>query len=243
MSRNLAEHPLLGEHIKRAFDIIKDKYGEIHALSAPIAEFIFKGFVEGNGLNIEIGFHGTRKEVLESICNFGMLDPSNVNYKVHNGNVHGKGIYVSPSLQFAQGYDRGCLLVLLYAKGNDECKRTVRNGQDIDADFYIPCRDIVVLRSTSQVLPIFAVSGVSRCNQNGVSHDLEYLYNNISYDPVIMREAIELNSIDENVNVLVIYNMLIREAFKGKLNYDKNSLEEVKKVVANMLTEFDYSDR
>lgn len=235
MARNLSIDDRLGEKVRSAFDMIKGVYSDIYALSAPITEFNFKNFHDCYpDLDIEIGFHGTCKEVLDSICNFGMLDPSNMNYKVRNGNVYGKGIYVSPVLSYAQGYDKGYLLVVLFVRGRIEYK--AKSNEALDGDYHHPCKQIMVLRSTTQVLPIFAAANRGRA----CPHGLDDLYGKITHNQEVMDVAKELNEVDTNVNVLVIYNLLIREL---GINSNSTISDEIKNKIVNLLTEMDYSDR
>lgn len=236
---------ILGEHIRNAYKFILGKYKNITPLISPMSRYLFEQFFntppcgEDNStkLEIEIGYHGTTKEVLDSIVNFGMLDPTSAQYKVRNGNVHGKGVYVSPSLQFAQGYNRGCVLVLLFIRGNACQGKGYSSKDELDSDHYSPCRDIVVLRSTTQVLPIFAASEIGKSDI-----PIEDLFSEIKFDEEVLKVATEINEIDMDVNVLVIYNLLLRELTNPlRPSVDIDNLLVAKEIVVNKISDFDYT--
>lgn len=214
---------------------------QIIALNSPISSLLFLNYLNAYETNkIEIGFHGTRSDVIKSIETYGMLDSNSPKYRVANGNVYGKGIYVSPSIRFASGYARnsGWLLVLLYIRGQIADTNPTCNCE-LNGDYTSPHKDIVVLRSTIQVLPIFAakINAVDKvkCSANSFK-DIEQLFENIKYDESLMNISnIIRETYDANVRAEVVYNLLIREMNGESLT------EEHQAKVAKLISDFDYT--
>lgn len=234
---SLLNDELLGERVKKAYSTLSKKYNNIVPLISPMSQFLFKQFYYSlmidDKSNIEIGYHGTSKLVVDSICTFGMLDPTSEKYKVRNANLYGRGVYVSPNINFASSYGSGpdrCILAVLFIRGL--VKDITASNKDINGDYCNPINDIVVLRSTTQVLPLFAAFNDGKTNE---SKSIEDLYANISYDKELLDIAIEINELDTNVNLLVIYNLLIREIANGL------EKEQAKIIIAGKITDFDYS--
>lgn len=230
-------HESLKEFIVSAYNQLVGMYpkSKIVGLDSPVSELLFINYLSMYESNkVEVGFHGTRPEVVKSIEMYGMLDSNSPKYRVANGNVYGKGIYVSPSLAYASGYGKGCLLSLLYIKGQVKDENP-RQNTELEGDYTNPIESIIVLRSTAQVLPIFMVctTDKSHTNQQASSfEDIENLFD-VEYNQQLMSIANDIREqYDPNVRTKVVYNLLIREM--------KNDMPDTEKVIS-LIRDFDYS--
>ena len=244
---------------------------DISLLRAPYSELLFGRFYEmTKGMRddqkpiIEHGFHGTSPDVLNSILTFGMLDPTSIKYKVKNGNTYGPGVYISTCPKYSRSYARQsggicCMLIVLMIKGCD-IKSADQKGITLETD-NVQAGNIVVLRSTSQVLPVFVCkkllnsfklpsSSISMFTllpgKNGESKPIwkiiEELHEKITFDEGAFSIALDIQqkyiSIvkDESVKISLIYNLILKFA-DGKSITDPSVINQVMET----LMEYDLS--
>jgi hypothetical protein len=153
---------LIEEITKNSLNVFQDdmkrhniRVKNIQWIRTPLMEFIFAGQKDAfNSLGcgeVVTCYHGTKTENMNSISDIGFLDPENPNYKVVNGNVYGKGIYMSKDITYSRGYAKNSLIVTACLPGvNDEHSKN-------------PVNFMLVLNSKSQVLPLF-VAEVTNAN-------------------------------------------------------------------------------
>jgi hypothetical protein len=233
---------------KKAISLAKPE--DIQLLRMPYAEHLFMNFREFcTEKDITIAFHGTSSAVINSIATYGMLDPTSSMYRIKNGNVYGPGVYVSPNYNYSLGYmsiDRnivnrnGCLLVVLAIKGSSG--KSLDKGVTLDSDFSHPHSDIIVLRSTSQVLPLFVCKKIRGktvnvdITMNGFLAELARMQSAIKLDDDILERSCMLQSANEGVKLGIIYNLFMKKIFGKKVDLDVITAE-----VAQMLNDFDFS--
>lgn len=209
-------------------------------LSMPLAEHNFLAFQSYcSNKTIRVCFHGTDKTVLDSITTYGMLDPTNEKYNVRNGNAYGPGVYVSPNYNYSKNYAKGCLLVVLALFGTSDA--SIDKAETLQCDHIVGGSDIVVLRSTSQSLPIFAISTNGRLKNNTVNLSdeeiLKIIYRKraeITFDCDILSMAETMGS-ESGVRADIVYNLLMRELYSGKKDMGVNEVRE-------MLSELDFTE-
>lgn len=254
------------DHVRNAYRTARGlaKLEDIQLLRMPYAEHLFRQFRNfSSNKGIDIVYHGTDAGVLDSIATYGMLDPTSPLYKIKNGNAYGPGIYVSPNSSFSIDYMRssnknstGCLLIMLAVKGtrdvsadggNDGRYTAIADGTTLNCDYYQPNRDIIVLRSTSQVLPIFSCKKITK-NANRDSPiedftiekclaDIAAMQSNISLNEDIVEACLSLQSGgNEDVKLGVIYNL-----FMKKISSSDRPITVIAAEVAQMLNDFDYT--
>jgi len=100
-----------------------------------LAKFIKHGTL--NKGDLEIVYHGTRATVAHSIVQRGLIVGGTKGVPISTGAIHGNGVYCSPSLSTAYGYERGALFICLVRQS--KCKQrgsiyVVPNDDDI-----LPC--------------------------------------------------------------------------------------------------------
>ena len=193
---------------------------KIRPIRGHISEYLFCMFHEycmSENKAIDMAFHGTGGEVADSVQLYGMFDPTFAGYNVKNGNVWGKGVYVSPNINFAKGYARnnGIIIAGLIIKGVTEKEKFVTGHNDLNSDSQV-IGDIIVLRSTSQMLPLFVVPGtcVNTANINNTVYDQSYVDELLTVEPAnveMVNTTKHLKAMFPKVKFGVIYQLLFRK--------------------------------
>lgn len=206
---------------------------KIMPIRGSISEFLFLSFLnyyEDKDSAISIVFHGTDAVIANSIQLYGMFDPTFDNYKVKNGNAWGKGVYVTPNIDFAMPYAKnrgnGIIIAGLAIKGETKTDNLVMGSNDLKSDSQV-IGDIVVLRSTCQMLPLFAVSTKYLAN-NDTSVDENYVDALLTIDPpndAFVEHARHLKTMFPEVKFGVIYQLIIRK--NGDINAVYNDLNDL----------------
>jgi hypothetical protein len=189
---------------------------DIKMLYMPVAEFLFLNFRKYSA-NKKIGvfFHGTNKEVLDSITTYGMLDPTSIKYNIKNGNAYGPGIYLSPNPRFSINYSSGCMIIALALEGVQEL--SIDSSNTLNRDSVTGGADIKVFRSTSQVLPVFYFGNKTlKNNKVNLTDDeimdiIKYKMSEIVFDSNTVAIAQRIKEKDNTVRTSVIYNLLLKE--------------------------------
>lgn len=190
---------------------------------------------------IKIGYHGTSMAVLDSIITNGFLAPYQSDFKVANGQAYGKGVYVSPSIDFSLGYSKGkdrdvnngVFIVTAYTMGITELSGTRKcvSNTELTADSYIGSPQITVLRGASQVIPLFALYN-NQIKDSILVEDSLYTqvpirryYNQYTHDI-----AMDVHQILPNIDIHIIINLVNQHVLKNESN--------IQKIVYNELSEF-----
>ena len=97
-----------------------------------LSKFIANGKLKRGQL--QIVYHGTRSAVAPSICQRGLIVGGTKGVPISTGAAYGNGVYCSPSLSTAYGYERGALFICLVR--SHKCKKSgtiyvVPNDDDI----------------------------------------------------------------------------------------------------------------
>jgi len=241
MFDNINEH-IAPSVLTAITDVCKHvSFSSLRLLRIPLNEFKFTNFYLSNSEHkIEVCYHGTSSKVLDSINTLGMLDPDSELYNVANGNVYGAGVYMSPRFDFARGYakNNGCILVTLVVRGTTtpETGKMVLGKHPLMHDYQQPCGDILVLRSSIQVLPILVVNAKFNKPDSYIPVEpLEVLHTNVKLDNVLMSVAESIKPTD--VKIGVVYNLLAR----GRIIKPRATIDEVTQAVVETLDMFDYS--
>jgi hypothetical protein len=206
--------------------------GDIIPLRAHISEFLFLNFLDiSSEYKIDVYYHGTRSDFSRSIETNGMFDFTNPKYKVANGNVWGRGVYVTPSINFAMEYSSpdGIVVVVLVIKGVEASKNEIVSGNhDLLADSQSPTPSITVLRSTCQALPIFAIpcKSLTRDPRKNCAYDCDHVASLLTSPPdsEVFSTAVDLKALYPEVKLGVIYQLLLRKQLDATIA-DLNDLD------------------
>lgn len=145
---------------------------------------------------------------------------------------------------------KGCILVLLAIKGTQAKAADINisstdinsaginsshvsgtNFATLDCDYYHPNSNIIVLRSTSQVLPIFACKKINKSNviltDEQCLRDIGDMQANIVLDDKVLELSLELQakynriadqSDSNNIKLGVIYNLFMKKMCLSKID-------------------------
>jgi hypothetical protein len=130
---------------------------------------------ENNPINVDVGYHYTKPENLSSIVRFGLLGRtelarSDIAPKLTGTNC-GTGVYVAKDpISFCDGYGSLCIMTARGLWGNRvHLEEALLDFEKTNADTVLirhnDVREFVVLKRSSQCLPIFALQ-VSMMNDD-----------------------------------------------------------------------------
>ncbi len=242
---------------------------DIRLLRAPYSELLFQRFYESQTSSIECGYHGTGgvlpsgQTVLDSILTFGMLDPTNIKYKVKNGNAYGPGIYISTCPEYSRNYMRAinsigangaidinnsnCMIIALMIKGNSA--RSIDRDNTLGVDS-VQAGNIVVLRSTSQVLPVFVCSKLLNRfkvipkphtfqETDEIMNKIIAMNKDITFNDELFVRALDIQeNYAKDVKLGIIYNLIMKIADGRDI---AANIETINKEVIRFVTDYDLS--
>lgn len=168
------EQPEIATYVGMALDHLnnsdywKKNILSIKRLRLPIQEFLFTENIASfrsiyknpETYEIDFGFHGTADSNLESIIHKGFLAPYDSTYNKKNGNVYGKGVYVTktPSIAAQYARNKGTVIMAAFIYGESEISQNKSYiDQELEFNSLIVNEFAVVLQGSTQVLPLFAI--------------------------------------------------------------------------------------
>jgi hypothetical protein len=108
-----------------------------------------------------VSFHGSHINVMQSICDHGLLVPGTGNVKIMNGASYGHGIYSSTTAGYALGYARGTSSMFVCAVLREEDDAVHNYGH------------VIVCSDASRIVPLF-IMDFDTVNKNPIFRYFNY---------------------------------------------------------------------